>query len=681
MTLPLKSMQSKVPDTYSKINKLELPPPKQNTPKKKTCFDERTIISKSENYSNVSYRSESWEDPAEKKHKPKLLQQLEFFLEKELYLLGVSNHDVNDISLQAHQEAFEYLIDNFKTYKSILSSIKNSYEVTLSKLRSQLRELDLMKQMVVTTAEKYEKKIMDVYEDKKQELVLMEEQHIRLQKNVQSLLEHKRDIEYILGRLKEEVDDIHEKYDQQRSRHKMLVTEINHLLAQQQFTMKQIMKRRSSDGAPPEVQEDPVALKNAVKEAKLKERTASKMYSQMNANYCDVLPRKDYDSFKKKYDEEMTTYEDLLNTYKLFGSEHGILLKMNQNLTEERNHYYQQQQKLQSISGAIQHWKKCVGYITGEDVSWQEISSEAASRELLQVLIQTISAKEAAHLEMDITSFTGKGLSPDVPKLLRYEGKVNNRRMTPRDCVYFIKDIWSNRVYEEESNLMEFLEAYMMKQFPDETLRTEWSYTFYFTLKQLSPINNYVKLFWKILNEEIEESVHHCQEIFTRTLEGHCRTNRRPEAKYISKAEFHILLEEFLKGTKADFITSLVDKAATQLESDKIYIEKLLHETAEGEIGPFLSSIREWLRRAWKNYIENISKIIDIKYIYPDDIATWFEKSTITNMKPLSLKKLQCWCLGLEAKELAIAQPVLVENVLAKLHQVGFVYSPSYHGM
>uniref|UniRef100_A0A0L8GGN3 Translin-associated factor X-interacting protein 1 N-terminal domain-containing protein n=2 Tax=Octopus bimaculoides TaxID=37653 RepID=A0A0L8GGN3_OCTBM len=617
MNLSLQTMQSKVPDTYSVDNKLELPSPKQVSTKKKTCFDERTIISKSENYTNVSSvcKSESWEneESVENKNKPKLLRQLEFFLEKELYLLGVSSHDVNDTSLQAHQEAFEYLIDNFRTYKSLLSSIKNSYDLTLSKLRSQLHELNLMKQMVVTTAEKYEKKIMDVYEDKKQELVLVEEQNLRLQKNVNILLENKREIEYILSRLKEEVNNIHEKYDKELSHHKMLVTEINHLHAQQQFTMKQILKRRPSDCPPSEVQEDPVLLKNAVIEAKLKERNASQMFATITANYCDVIPKKDYDSVKKKYDEEKMNYEDLLNTYKLFESEHGILLKMNQNLTEERNHYYQQQQKLQSITGAIQHWKKCIGYITGEDVSWQEISSEAASQELLQVLIQTISAKEAAHLEMDITSFTGKGLSPDVPKLLRYEGKISNRRMTQRDCVYFIKDIWSHRVYEEESSLTEFLEAYMTKQYPDETLRIEWSYTFYFTLKQLSPINNYIKLFWKILNEELEESVYHCQEIFTKNLENHCRINHKTETKYITKTEFHTLLEDFLKGTKSDFIASLVEKATTQLESEKIHVEKLLHESAEGEIGPFLSSIREWLRRAWKNYIENISKIIDIK--------------------------------------------------------------------
>jgi len=35
---------------------------------------------------------------------------------------------------QPYREIFEFFIDNFKTYKPLLSAIKNEYEATLGKL-------------------------------------------------------------------------------------------------------------------------------------------------------------------------------------------------------------------------------------------------------------------------------------------------------------------------------------------------------------------------------------------------------------------------------------------------------------------------------------------------------------------------------------------------------------------
>lgn len=46
---------------------------------------------------------------------------------------------------QAFREVFEYLIEDFKTYKPLLSAIKNEYEMKLSHQREQIRELEPLK--------------------------------------------------------------------------------------------------------------------------------------------------------------------------------------------------------------------------------------------------------------------------------------------------------------------------------------------------------------------------------------------------------------------------------------------------------------------------------------------------------------------------------------------------------
>ena len=44
--------------------------------------------------------------------------------------------------LKAFREVFEYLIEEFKTYKPLLSSIKNEYELMLEYQRIKIRELE-----------------------------------------------------------------------------------------------------------------------------------------------------------------------------------------------------------------------------------------------------------------------------------------------------------------------------------------------------------------------------------------------------------------------------------------------------------------------------------------------------------------------------------------------------------
>lgn len=46
---------------------------------------------------------------------------------------------------QAHREVFEYLIEDFKTYKPLLSGIKNEYEMMLAYQRQVIRELEPLK--------------------------------------------------------------------------------------------------------------------------------------------------------------------------------------------------------------------------------------------------------------------------------------------------------------------------------------------------------------------------------------------------------------------------------------------------------------------------------------------------------------------------------------------------------
>ena len=77
--------------------------------------------------------------------KPKFLEQLESYLNKELRLLGCPSYGPHELRLQAHREVFEYLIENFKTYKPLLSAVKNEYELYLEYQEEVIKELEPMR--------------------------------------------------------------------------------------------------------------------------------------------------------------------------------------------------------------------------------------------------------------------------------------------------------------------------------------------------------------------------------------------------------------------------------------------------------------------------------------------------------------------------------------------------------
>ena len=85
--------------------------------------------------------------------KPRFLKELESFVESELALLGLQKDDgeASAARLQVFREAFQYVIDDFKTYKPILSAIKNEYDMLLDKYAKRLHYIPPLKARLPST--------------------------------------------------------------------------------------------------------------------------------------------------------------------------------------------------------------------------------------------------------------------------------------------------------------------------------------------------------------------------------------------------------------------------------------------------------------------------------------------------------------------------------------------------
>jgi hypothetical protein len=74
--------------------------------------------------------------------KPRFLAIIEDYLYNELKALGVEDATANESRLQVFREVFSTIIDDFKTYKPLLSAIKNEYEIMLTYLHDKVNELE-----------------------------------------------------------------------------------------------------------------------------------------------------------------------------------------------------------------------------------------------------------------------------------------------------------------------------------------------------------------------------------------------------------------------------------------------------------------------------------------------------------------------------------------------------------
>ncbi|PIK45531.1 putative translin-associated factor X-interacting protein 1-like [Apostichopus japonicus] len=160
--------------------------------------------------------------------KPKFLEQLENFLRKELRN-AETDGTPSETRLQAFREVFEYLIEDFKTYKPLLSAIKNEYEMKLSHQREQIRELEPLKAMLVTVSEQCNQKIMAFREEERQDITNLKQEKLELLEKIDAMKEEHISLQMQIEKLQDEVAVEYMKYRDECDARKLLVSDINDL--------------------------------------------------------------------------------------------------------------------------------------------------------------------------------------------------------------------------------------------------------------------------------------------------------------------------------------------------------------------------------------------------------------------------------------------------------------------
>nr|CAB3267300.1 translin-associated factor X-interacting protein 1 [Phallusia mammillata] len=611
-------------------------------------------------------------------HKPKFLAALENYVKKEIVQLNCTDPKPSELRLQAYREVFEYLIEDFKTYKPLLSQIKNEYEKMLSHHRQKIRELEPLKSMLITVSEQCDQKILKIREQERQEIITLRQNKLELLKYIDSMRENEKSLQAQVGKLQEELAEEYRRYRNECDMRKLLISDMNDLRHQQED-----LKRAAGQGSV-DADDDPVRLKLSLQVAREDLTRQAEQLTRMQADYGDVVPRRDFEMLEAKHAELNEKHEQLQSDFKQLKDEHETILDVHKQVMDQRDEFYTEMENLRETATPRPTWELCSDAIPAGPDHWAEVTSGKRSQQILEALLKEF--KSGGSQGPD--TFEGKGTGDDVPKFLRYEGDIRNRKMRKSELSTLLKEIWAKKVQSDAAlgsrqEMTEFLHTFFLGKFNNmEDMASEWGYSLYDALNKYKEEPQVEVFLNVILGEGTEDLYYRQMDLIQKVMEELKKADTESTGK-VGLEQFNATLVSSFTLKNDVSINALLKAAAEELEvsleDDPVLDYMVLFtEDEEGHTGPFLNTIRIQEAEERETYISQLSEQLEAEQVSSSELRSTFmmidpaiESAQMTSYLQIAFKAA--------ITELDDLEPVDKEIVLNRLrkggvHRVGMVY-------
>ncbi|KAG7468650.1 hypothetical protein MATL_G00145310 [Megalops atlanticus] len=520
--------------------------------------------------------------------KPLFLQQLEDHLRRELQDFNPELPRAQERKLQAYRDVFDYFIEDFRTYKPLLCAIKNEYEITLAYLRDQIRELEPLRAQLARVAEEGEQRIMALREEEKAEITELKRECQRLLTVISTMREEQNGLQAQVSRLQDDLRAQYLAYRQEHDARNLLIDRINSM-----GTVKEQEKHDEQE------EEDILKLKLALQVCREDMTKAQVELNRVLAEFGDVVPRRDWDALEERHQENLVKLETLQVDFNKMKAEYDTLLDEHKQLSLERSSLQEELEGHRSRGTPRPDWEKCADLFGGSE-KWVELSEGQSSQKLLEILLEQLGGT---------TDQQEQGIADDVPACLRYEGNLKNLGLKKADAVRVIKEVWKEKVAEDEqreesSVLAEFLRRHLDRQHGERA--GDWAYSLLRACQQHHD-DDVIGLFFDILTGKVDESLYHGQtQLLSHLLKELIRSDLT-ESGVLSPQEFSEALKKAfpLKGEQE--IEELLTAAQTELDSSRnISYQSLYTEDADGKHRGFLTLLKRQAAEERRLYISQL---------------------------------------------------------------------------
>nr|KAJ3421506.1 Translin-associated factor X-interacting protein 1 [Polyrhizophydium stewartii] len=532
---------------------------------------------------------------------------------------------VNNVSKAfVFREAFEHFISQFKTYQPVLSEIKNEYEPLKGKLSvikfQAAQELDKVRDEALVA------------------MRAVSNENAALMREIES---HQKEIAAHEKKYQLLVDEMRRREIQEYTRETPEQAELRQLsieYANYEHATKEKLAQKDY-----EISELEINNKRAKQElADVYSEIA--MLKKSIAKSVSVL---EHERVKQQLDKALIDMRKLEDEALQAAQARGKLEQKIKDVEAQLKHSQEERfpdwEYIQSGFGSSirEFWNLAKGLDYNETIA--TLIRELVKARSAAPVAKTEAPTESAALipskqrdeDLEVQYFVGQGLGSNVPKFLRFKGKVINRRLTKRNCLQLIRDTWeakavfdaSPKNHGKRTKLADFLFLYLKKRFGAQEIIAEWGYNIMDACKRHGFQSPDCQLFYDILNDGVEEEVYHrvqlCIErlknVFYR-LDLHIHDGKA--RGFVPRAELMIALKKFWPS-KSDQQREMLENDclsrrenltidAQALDSDQpgsSITYRWLFES-EGE-SIFLDVVREQEIEQRTQYIQGLQKLFD----------------------------------------------------------------------
>ncbi|XP_041964706.1 translin-associated factor X-interacting protein 1 isoform X2 [Alosa sapidissima] len=588
--------------------------------------------------------------------KPRFLMQLEDYLKRELQTLDLQQPKVQERRLQTYREVFDCFIEDFKTYKPLLTAIKNEYEATLAYMRDQIRELEPLRTQLVLVSEQCERRILALREEERAEMKAMKENKKRLHRIIEDMREKQSALEAQVCRLQKDLAAQYLAYRDEYDARKLLIANIS--------SMSYATEEEADDDMQVAESEDPVKLKLALKVCREDLTKAQVELNRLRAEYGDVVPRRDWESLDRCHQENVQKLETLQTDFDQMKTEYNTLLEVHKQVLLERDSFQAELEVFQGSSTPRPDWECCADILGGSE-RWKELFEGQSSQQRLMVLLENLAEKASKEF------FQGRGTGSDVPVFLHYEGQLKNVRLKKADVVRIIKEVMKEKDAADEelgmcSDLPEFLHKYLERQHGDHA--GDWAYSLMETIHRHLK-DELISLFNDILSGEVDESLYHGQiHLVTHLLKMVVQSDTA-ESGILSVSEFREALRKAFPLKNENDLGELVNTAQAELDNTEgsLVYQKLFIEDSDGKNRGFLSLLKKQATAERHHYINQLKTQLEGKReVDVAELRTGF-KAIDPSIDSKALDNHVCFAFMAKIENLNQAQPIDTEIALQRL--------------
>ncbi|KAM7058221.1 translin-associated factor X-interacting protein 1 isoform 3-T3 [Molossus nigricans] len=511
-----------------------------------------------------------------------------------------------------YREIFEFFIEDFKTYKPLLSSIKNAYEVMLAHQREKIRALEPLKAKLVTVNEDCNERILAMRAEERSEISMLKKEKMILLKLIDRKNEEKISLQSEVTKLRKNLAEEYLRYLTERDARKILIADLNELRYQ-----REDMSLAQSPGI---WGEDPVKLTLALKMTRQDLARTQMELNTMKANFGDVVPRRDFEMQEKTNKDLQEQLESLRDDYEEVRKEHEILLQLHMSTLKERDQFHSELQEIQRTSTPRPDWTKCKDVVAGGPDRWHMLAKGKNSDQLVDVLLEEIG--EGLLREKDF--FPGLGYEESIPSFLRFDGVVENKKPSKKDVVNLLKDAWKERLAEEQvrshqpsgqkEKFPDFFFNFLERHFgPADAMA--WAYTIFEYIK-LFHSNEIMSQFYAILMEKMSESVYIKQkETVTQLLKEMTNVDSQNEG-LLTMEQLSTVLKSTFPIKKEEKIQELMEAGGWHSNSsnaDFLNYHSLFMEDEEGHSMPFVQKLWEQYMDEKDEYLQELKQELGLE--------------------------------------------------------------------